>query len=191
MTPANKAIARLHSLSQRIFFLSAMVDMTTMVTAPLMAATVLAFSATRWPETSEPKDPSIAEMATIPTSPLSPLDILVCMRSILSAKIVAKMIQPIEPVIIVQSAFEKAVMVMGSMFILTPVASVPIAAAISSNMTDPMYDKRIQAMGAPTATSSARSPDKMTTDGPKDAMKLLRMAAFNCSCFSPILRPVA
>jgi len=74
---------------------------------------------------------------------------------------------------------------------LTPTASVPKPAAIISNITEPINDNLIHAIGAPTVTNSDKSPVSTTIEGPMEVIKLLFIALFICVCVSPIFVPVA
>ena len=94
-----------------------------------------------------------------------------------------------DPIIIVQIAIVNASEVILSTPKSTPTALVPILAAVDSNITEPIKDKRIQATGPPTVINKDNIPDKTTIEGPIEVMAALRMASFICpfvkSTFSP------
>ena len=88
------------------------------------------------------------------------------------------MIQPMEPRIMVQTAIVKAKVVISSTPSWTPADAVPIPAAMDSNITEPMKERRIQAMGPPTDTRSESIPLRITTDGPREVRAELFIARF-------------
>ena len=128
--------------------------------------------------TMPPKAPTMAAPEITPTKAEFPPAILFCTFSILSAVRVETMIQPMEPRIMVQTAIVKAKVVISSTPSWTPADAVPIPAAMDSNITEPMKERRIQAMGPPTDTRSESIPLRITTDGPREVRAELFIARF-------------
>ena len=125
----------------------------------------------------------------IAKSALLPFTTLSWTFPILSAVSTENIIQPIEPKIMVHTAFANAISVIGSTPSCTPTASVPNPTAISSNIIDPIYDNLIHAIGPPTDTNKAKRPVNITMDGPTELMRLLLIAPFICFSVNPIVFP--
>ena len=119
----------------------------------------------------------------------SPPEILCCTLSIRLAEIVAKMIHPIDPRIMVHTAISSASGVSVSAPSCTPTDAVPKPAAIDSNITEPIRESLIHAIGPPTVIRRESIPLKITIDGPMEVIALLLIAFFICFSVSPIFFP--
>ena len=82
--------------------------------------------------------------------------------------------QPTEQMVIVHTALANARGVIVSNVALA--AWAPNVAAVNSYCTAPIKDRRSQEMGPPMARTSPNAPMATTTDGPNDAIALLRTA---------------
>ena len=89
----------------------------------------------------------------------------------------------------VQTAMPSASSVIASVPNVTPTAEVPRPAAMDSNITEPIMERRIHPTGPPTVTNSESIPLSTTIDGPIEVTALLFIAFFILSSVSPTFFP--
>src|SRR3712207_697112 len=100
------------------------------------------------------------------------------------------MIHPKDPNVIAHTALVNTTLFIAALPNLTPIASAPNPAAISSYVTEPIRDNLIHESGPPIVTIKDTIPASITIEGPIDDIALLLMADFICSSVIPISLPV-